>query len=348
MSSPVVTPVSKLFGSVAASKLVPLSQPGNADNLVTLLTNDASAPNTGSLNGLVSGVAVTTPQSLTQFLSHFNLDDNGKEALARAFNDSSINKDNVVPKLLKSVHANKHFPAPGSAQALPYRNPDVNPINGLSLMLVNPDMARAILSERKKKHQMMVARPAVRGALLGGPFGVMGPGVTLRISGGNPEDKTFRGGAMNPPNFNYPIEMRGAGYDMGMSGGNVLLGPWRQPSDDFFIAEQLETAISKLKASLKANSKTLDTTTEASITNLITLLKDAENNVKAKRDELNLATSAINSGSMMPMSDASGAVNQTNITDLAGQYNDAMANRQKLENKLFRVVIALNNNQIYP
>jgi hypothetical protein len=153
---------------------------------------------------------------------------------------------------------------------------------------------------------------------------------------------------MNPPNFNYPIEMRGAGYDLGMSGGNVLLGPWRQPSDDFFIAEQLETAISKLKASLNANSKTLDNTTEANINKLITDLKTAENNVKARRDELNLATAAIDSGSMMPNSNASGVVNQTNITDLAGQYNDAMANRQKLENKLFRVVIALNNNQIYP
>jgi len=341
------TPVSKLFGSVTPSKLVTLNT-GNAPTLVNLLTQDPSAPNTALLNGLISNVAVTTPQSLTQFLSHFNLDKQARIDLASACGDSSITEDNVVPKLLKSVHANKHFPAPGSVQGLPYRNPSVNPIPGLSLMLVNPDMARAILAERKKKNLMMVARPAVRGALLGGPFGVMGPGVTLRISGGNPEGPHFRGGAMNPPNFNYPIEMRGAGYDLGMSGGNVLLGPWRQPSDDFFIAEQLETAISKLKASLNANSKTLDNTTEANINKLITDLKTAENNVKARRDELNLATAAIDSGSMMPNSDASGAVNQTNITDLAGQYNDAMANRQKLENKLFRVVIALNNNQIYP
>lgn len=348
VSTPVTGAVSKLFGSVATSRLITLNGT-NAPNLVRLLTEEPSSTNTDNLNALVSGVAVTTPQSLTQFLSHFNLDEPAREALAAAFG-SPIDKDNVVPKLLKSVHANKHFPAPGSAKALPYRNPSVNPIDGLSLMLANPDYARAILSERKKKNLMMVARPNVRGALLGGPFGVMGPGVTLRISGGNQhgEPGPFRGGAMTPPDFNHPIEMRGAGYDLGMSGGMALLGPWKQPSDDFFIAEQLETAISKLKASLNANSKTLDATSEASINSLITELKRQEELVKAKRDELNAATIAINSGSMMPKSNDKGVVSESNITDLAAQYNDAMANRQKLENKLFRVVIALNNNQIYP
>ena len=341
------TPVTKLFGTKVPSSLVILNAGagGNAANLVNLLTNEPSDTNTRDLNNIISTVATVTPLSLTQFLSHFNLDTAGKQVLANEFKDASVTEDNVVSKLLKSVHANKHFPAPGSGPAfLPRRAPNVNPVNGLSLLLVNPDIARAIMAERKKKSQMIAARPAVRGALLGGPFGVMGPGVTVRISGG----------AMESLSSDYPIEMRGAGYDIGMSGGQALLGPWRQPGDDFFIAEQLEDAVSKLKSSLTANNKTLESNTEGQITALITALKDAEQKVKDKRDELNLATTAINSGSMMPKGKKNSAgqetneIDQTGITALADQYNQANAHRQKLENKLFRVIIALNNNQVFP
>ena len=221
----------------------------------------------------------------------------------------------------------------------------VNPVHNLSLLLANPVIAKVVMEQRKKQNIGAYARPVMASAF--GPFGGVAPGGL---------DISFRGGAnealasIDPMNYD-PIEMRGAGPMLAaMRGGmGLLVGTtasptqWRPIDDNSFISASLESAIDQLEANIVAAGATLDPAVRANVKDLIERLKTAEENVKKERNRLNTMTNAIATGTK-----PTGLVNSDEITAAADSYNAAMKNRQKIENKLFRVVIALGGKQIYP
>jgi hypothetical protein len=166
-----------------------------------------------------------------------------------------------------------------------------------------------------------------------------------------------RGGAFEPGAFDpsgldpsYPIEMRGAGYSVAhMRGGNPSMFPflgtvgaptaWRHISDDSFISQSLRQALESLNETLRSKNASLDIQTKNNVDTLITQLEAAEKAVKDERDALNTFNNAIATGS----AEVQGKKNilPADLTRTVDAYNAAMKNRQKLENKLFRVVIAL-------
>jgi len=364
--------------STTPSKLVTIDQ-SKADAMITALsatvnkTVPTGADNSVSLLAIYQTIdtkGLLTPTSFNRYLDHFNLDDSGRKELADALNRNltasggtpvtTYNKDNIIPTLLKSEHIKNHFKT--DRYVMNPRVPQVNPIKGLNLLLVNPQIAAAINDERKRRSKLIMARP-IRGSSMG-PFGALLGNSGLNFSVQFPR---VGGAAMQPPSSEHPIEMRGGGYDIAMSGGQPL-GFWTQPNDNFFISTQLKSALASLQATLKSQGKELADDTEQQIANLVKRLEDAENAVKAERDNLNRAVEAINSGDAKPIVSASGTastiqnekgaditVNTTrsgvtldHIRTIAEKYNSANANRQSLENKLFRVIISLNGAQIYP
>ena len=221
---------------------------------------------------------------------------------------------------------------------------EINKSN-LSLLLANPAIASVVMAERKKKNDAAMARPVAMGF---GPFGGVPPAISM----------TFRGGAnaalasVDP--FNYdPIEMRGAGPMLAAMRGGMVIGTtssptqWRPIDDNSFISASLRAAIGQLKANIAAqnNGATLAPDVNKEVEDNISALEKAEKAVRANRDKLTTMNNAIATGYKA----ASGSiVDVAEITAATESYNAAMKNRQKLENKLFRVVIALGGKQVYP
>ena len=221
----------------------------------------------------------------------------------------------------------------------------INDNKNLSLLLANPAIARIVMEERKKQSLLALARPTA--AMGFGPFGGIPPSFSM----------SFRGGANSAfasiDSSNYdPIEMRGAGPMLAaMRGGVYVVGTtssptqWRPIDDNSFISASLRAAIAQLKANIaqQNNGAKLDDAVNNEVEDNIKKLEDAEKAVRANRDKLTTMNNAIATGYK-----ATGSVTVADITAATESYNAAMKNRQKLENKLFRVVIALGGKQVYP
>jgi hypothetical protein len=203
------------------------------------------------------------------------------------------------------------------------------------------------MAERKKKNDAAMARPVAMGF---GPFGGVPPPISMSFVGG--ANSAFA--SIDSSNY-APIEMRGAGPMLAaMRGGHghgMVIGTtssptqWRPIDDNSFISASLEAAIAQLRANLQAQGATLAEEVATEVDTNITALKNAEKAVRANRDRLTTMNNAIATG----YKPASGAtINIAEITAATDSYNAAMKNRQKLENKLFRVVIALGGKQVYP
>jgi hypothetical protein len=261
-----------------------------------------------------------------------------------AISDKSANS--VYNELKKLEHLEKFlngFRPVSVAYTVPQLQ--INQSN-LSLLLANPAVAKVVMAERKKKNDAAMARPVSMGL---GAFGGVPPPISMSFVGG--ANSAFA--SIDSSNYT-PIEMRGAGPMLAaMRGGmgGVVIGTtssptqWRPIDDNSFISASLRAAYAQLKANLKAQGAELAVDVDAEVNKNITDLENAEKAVRANRDKLNSMNNAIATGYKA----ASGStVDVAEITAATQSYNAAMKNRQKLENKLFRVVIALGGKQVYP
>ena len=215
----------------------------------------------------------------------------------------------------------------------------VNNVKGLNLLLANPMLAQVVMEKRKRDTELAKARlSSVNSGVLGLPLPLLGPNSVLVQLG-------QRGGAqLNPL---YPIEMRGAGRIFAeMRGGagwviGTTLSPtaFRPLSDESFISNSLEVALNNLVQTLKQKGSTLEATTETNVRTLVEQLRSKEAEVRKRRDELNTMSQILGSQNTKP----GASVNETDIKDTIEAYNQSNTSRQKLENKLFRVIIALGN-----
>jgi len=238
---------------------------------------------------------------------------------------------------------------PTATIVAPYNPPSVNTTAGLNLLLANPLVATVVMQQRKKQTQAALARPVLAsGAGPFGPFGAGPGGLSIRMFGGASEALA----SIDPLNYD-PIEMRGAGPMLAsMRGGNYVIGTtssptqWRPIDDNSFISASLSAAIKQLQASAAQQGSKLEAAVEQNVNALILALQNAEKAVKDERNKINDMNNAIASGSAkhMPGVDTTAG----DIQRAADAYNNAMKNRQKIENKLFRVVIALGGKQLYP
>jgi len=291
------------------------------------------------------------PTSVRDFVEH--LSEANRLAIAEGIAEGTGSlKDKSVSSViteLEKIGAFKEFlKGFRPASSLPFVPAlSINDNKNLSLLLANPAIARIVMEERKKQSLLAFARPVA--AMGFGPFGGIPPSISM----------SFRGGAnaalASIDYSNYaPIEMRGAGPMLAaMRGGHggMVIGTtssptqWRPIDDNSFISASLEAAIAQLKANIAAQNSgaSLDNAVDDKVKSLIKDLKDAEKAVRAERDRLTTMNNAIATGYK-----PTGAVSTTEITAATESYNAAMKNRQKLENKLFRVVIALGGKQVYP
>jgi hypothetical protein len=215
-----------------------------------------------------------------------------------------------------------------------------NPVTGLNLLLANPVVAAVVMQKRKRDFEMARARvlPAASGFSGFPGMGGLNPSVMVQIQRGG----GYEGGE------NLPVEMRGGGRLLAaMKGGNFFLGTmgsptsWRPITDSSFISVSLEAAYQNLKANLKASKGAdLAPDTQDKVRKLIKDLKDAEEAVKGKRDELNKFNTIL---STQNLKDIKTSVTEAEITDMVKLYNDSMSRRQSLENKMWRVIVALGN-----
>jgi hypothetical protein len=262
---------------------------------------------------------------------------------------SGANEGNIVSLLEGSTPLVAHLksllsPSRAAAFAPPSIGSVINPTNGLHLLLANPMVSAVVMAQRRLQTAAAAAR--VIPAPAGFPFGGMNPGgLNITVS--------QRGGAELDPA--YPIEMRGGGQMIAaMKGGfgPFFLGTassptsWRPVDDNSFISIALEQALASLKATLAGTGTKLDSATDSTVARLIKDLKDAEEAVKKNRDALNDMNKAIASGEANFKGVST--VNMGVVQKTADAYNQSMKMRQKLENKLFRVVIALGGKVIHP
>lgn len=229
----------------------------------------------------------------------------------------------------------------GPAPAYNLPSIDVNPNVGLNLLLANPYIAAVVMEKRKRDTELAKARiTPVNSGILGLPFlPPTGLSVFLgpRVGGGEPQ--------LNPL---YPVEMRGAGRIIAeMRGGN---GSWvvgtnmsptsfRPLSDQSFISNSLEIALNNLTQTLKQKNSDLDDSTKNRITGLVAELRAKEEEVKKNRDQLNKMSQILGSQN----TSVGTKVGDVEIQRTVEAYNQSNTSRQKLENKLFRVIIALGN-----
>jgi len=352
-----ITDLTTISGAVIAAKAAGAAIPTLASPLPTL--NVAGAGAHPTLEAVLKELMYNyKPVSIKDFVEH--LTDANRVAIARGIAEelvapaggavATVLKDTSVRSVVERLSGlegletllKANRPA-STAVFLPTLS--VNPIHNLSLLLANPVIAKVVMEQRKKQSLGAYARPVMAHAF--GPFGGVAPGGL---------DISFRGGAnealssIDPMNYD-PIEMRGAGPMLAaMRGGmGLLVGTtasptqWRPIDDNSFISANLESAIDQLEANIVAAGATLEPAVRANVKDLIERLKTAEENVKKERNRLNTMTNAIATGTK-----PTGVVNSNDITAAADSYNAAMKNRQKIENKLFRVVIALGGKQLYP
>jgi hypothetical protein len=287
------------------------------------------------------------PTSVKDFVER--LSEANRLAIAEGIADSSGNAisdksaNSVYNELKKLEHLEKFlngFRPVSVAYTVPQL--DINKSN-LSLLLANPAVAKVVMAERKKKNDAAMARPVAMGL---GAFGGVPPPISMSFVGG--ANSAFA--SIDSSNYT-PIEMRGAGPMLAAMRGGMVLGTtssptqWRPIDDNSFISASLRAAYAQLKANIEAQGSKLDNDVDNEVNANIKALEDAEKAVRANRDKLNSMNNAIATGYKA----ASGStVNVAEITAATQSYNAAMKNRQKLENKLFRVVIALGGKQVYP
>lgn len=213
-----------------------------------------------------------------------------------------------------------------------------NPVTGLNLLLANPVVAAVVMQKRKRDFEMARARvlPAASGF---SGFPGLNPSVMVQIA----QRGGYEGGE------NLPVEMRGGGRLLAaMKGGNFFLGTmgsptsWRPITDSSFISVSLEAAYQNLKANLKASKGAdLADETQTKVRDLIKALKDAEEAVKGKRDELNKFNTILSTQNLKDLTNTK--VSEADLTGMVKLYNESMSRRQSLENKMFRVIVALGN-----
>jgi hypothetical protein len=219
---------------------------------------------------------------------------------------------------------------------------EVNIVKGANLLLTQP-LAIDIVMERRQKAALL--QQAMRTRLVA-PIGIVAgpwPGMT--------------GGAnLNPE---YPIEMRGAGQVISsMRAGwfpyaiGTLATPtqWQPVSDVVFLSAQLNNSYKEL-TKLLMNQKTpvvLDPTTDKEVQDLITKLKDAELEVKKRRDTLSKYNEMISTGNAADLDELGGKnIGKVEdrikkIDDAVETYNRVQQKRHKTEMKIFRVISALS------
>ena len=291
------------------------------------------------------------PTSVKDFVER--LSEANRLAIAEGIADSSggaaiadKSANSVYNELKKLEHLEKFlngFRPASVAYTVPQLQ--INQSN-LSLLLANPAVAKVVMAERKKKNDAAMARPVAMGF---GPFGGVPPPISMSFVGG--ANSAFA--SIDSSNYT-PIEMRGAGPMLAaMRGGHggMVIGTtssptqWRPIDDNSFISASLRAAIAQLKANIaqQNNGAKLDDAVNNEVEDNIKKLEDAEKAVRANRDKLTTMNNAIATGYK-----ATGSVTVADITAATESYNAAMKNRQKLENKLFRVVIALGGKQVYP
>jgi len=286
-------------------------------------------------NTLKTFMGELTARSLDEFIVGLRLNDDAKTALATEIEKKSTVKgatrDNVVARIRNLKHAASKFPleglpAPTDPEAYIAK---MNPYAGLHLGLLNPAFAEIVKEVRKRNNRLAVARPATG---LGFPGFFGGPGLRISFPG-------MTGGALDALNMNFPIEMRGGGYDIAMQrGGNGmgLLG-WRPITDSSFISLPLKQAFNQLRATLAAQEKQLDGSVETKVNQLLADLVAVEQKIKVTREELNTVTAAVVSGSVRD----SDKITETRLSEIAREYSDANKLRGGIENKLLNVVIEL-------
>jgi hypothetical protein len=347
---------------------MPVNPPNNgknpATNVVALYAGGPDAFATALLNTpnalrgeLPKIFGLNTPTTVKEFV--ILLPENEKKNLMNAIywptgqipgpNMTVCTTDNDLLEALETSSALKAFLknlAPKSRNSWSAPGIKVNPFNGLNLLLSNPNVARVVMDQRKKQTALAAARVIPSGGLFGLPLPFMhNPSVSVLFRGGGGSDE-FDTASLNPE---MPIEMRGFGYEVAhMRGGfgfPLMLGTvgsptqWRPVSDDSFISLSLRQALDSLNDTLKTKNASLDGPTKNNVDTLITQLEAAEKAVKDARDDLNTFNNAIATGSANVQGKKN--IDSATLSRTVDAYNNAMKNRQKLENKLFRVVIAL-------
>uniref|UniRef100_A0A6C0H104 Uncharacterized protein n=1 Tax=viral metagenome TaxID=1070528 RepID=A0A6C0H104_9ZZZZ len=322
---------------------------GNKDTVKALLTDDV----------LTSLFRLNRPNTVAKFvalLSDAHVEQITSKIDANVFNsngcklsgecDNPGEKRSALSKLLNKAEGLKSYLSTLVDKAGEWTPTSIdelrNPVTGLNLLLANPVVAAVVMQKRKRDFEMARARvlPAASGFSGFPGMGGLNPSVMVQIQqrGGG-----YEGGE------NLPVEMRGGGRLLAaMKGGNFFLGTmgsptsWRPITDSSFISVSLEAAYQNLKANLKASKGAdLAEDTQNKVRELITALKAAEDAVKEKRDELNKFNTILSTQNLKDINKQT--VTQAQITDMVKLYNDSMSRRQSLENKMFRVIVALGN-----
>jgi len=326
---------------------------GGPDAFATALLN---TPNVLSTE-LKNMFGLNTPTSVKEFV--ILLPENEKKNLMNAIywplgqmpgpNQTVCTTDNDLLEALETSSVLKTFLKNNAPTVRrPWAAPGirVNPFAGLNLLLSNPNVAQVVMDQRKRQSALAQARVIPSGGLFGLPLPFMhSPSVSVLFKGGASGYDAFDPGVLDPV---MPIEMRGAGYAVAhMRGGQfpLMLGTvgsptqWRPVSDDSFISQSLRQALDSLNDTLKTKNASLDGQTKNNVDTLVLQLEQAEKAVRDARDDLNTFNNAIATGSANVQGKKN--INTETLGRTVDAYNNAMKNRQKLENKLFRVVIAL-------
>jgi len=270
--------------------------------------------------------------SAKEFMGVLGLTPVDKKGLANILN---CNPDEVIMKISKNAEFNKALKelqdTSNTVQIETYLKNDlkVNEVHNMNLGTFNPQMLRFMNIIRKKRTPQTMANVGVPGSI-----NIALPGL--------PGFPGLLGGAMAAPPTDFPIEMRGGGYNIGiMKGGySGLIGPFRPITDESFISSSLDAAIQSLKDRITSGKGTLDSSTAQKIDGLVQELKKTETQVKNNRDNLIAMNNAISTGRFKP--EDGHVYTAKEIATVAKTYNEVNKMRQSLENKLTRVVITLN------
>jgi len=221
---------------------------------------------------------------------------------------------------------------------------DVNPYDGLNLLLLQPSITQVVMEKRKKDAELMLARAT---PLVSGVMGPVGPEVFLRLS------SSMSGGANLDPSI--PIDMRGAGPIIASMKAGFFNGlaigtgnsptQWRPVSDVIFISGQLRAAYNTLLSRIEkitGREKVLSKDVNDHVKSVIDKLEQAEKDVKETRDQLTKYNEIIASGqSSLSKNSRNGLVDLTNLKQSVKLYNDAQTLRNRYEQKIFRVISTL-------
>ena len=271
--------------------------------------------------------------SAKEFLGVLALTDADKKGLAAILSCSS---EEVIPKISRSpvfIKALKDLQDyTTTVQLKKFKNDlAINTFQNMNLGSLNPQMLRFMNIIRRKATPQTMANVGVPGSI-----SIAIPGMLPGFPPG------MLGGAMVAPPTDFPIEMRGGGYNIGMMKGGYsgLIGPFRPITDESFISSSLDAAIQSLKDRITSGKGSLSADTTQKIDGLVESLKKTETQVKNNRDNLIAMNNAISTGRFKP--EDGHVYTAKEIATVAKTYNEVNKMRQSLENKLTRVMITLN------